>query len=165
MDRDLLLSIARESLQSVSVPRFFDSERGHQGALLGELSKRLPQDFLHEGVVVEQEYQKRLAAHGTKIRPDVVIHEPFNAARHTDRRTGNIAVIELKLRASNADAEADYKDLVMMIDVLRYPLGLFVNIASEVTYAELIPPDAKGRVVAFAVSLRDGRVHVVEART
>ena len=48
-------------------------------------------------------------------------------------------MIELKLRASNADAEADYKDLVMMIDVLRYPLGLFVNIASEVTYAELIP--------------------------
>jgi len=162
MDRELLLANIRKSLASISVPRFFETERGFQGALLAELTRRIPKYVLPDGAIIEQEYQKRLAEHGLTIRPDIIIHEPFDPNRHADQREGNLAVLELKLRASKDEAAEDYKSLSKMIEVLRYPLGLFINIASDATYVELIPRGAKTHIVAFAVSLREGHVRVVE---
>lgn len=165
MDIETLLIGFRESLASVATPRFFETERGFQGALLAELGKRIPNHVLPDGAIIEQEYQKRLAHHGLKIRPDIIIHEPFDPSHHINRREGNIAVIELKLNASQAEAMEDFKSLSAMIDVLHYPLGIFVNIASDATHCQLVPPEAKGHIACYAVSLNNGHVHVVEDRT
>lgn len=74
-------------------------------------------------------------------------------------------MVELKLKATATQAAEDFKSLEAMIQVLRYPLGVFINIGSDVTHSALVPEGVRGRVVAFAVELRDGKSHVVEERT
>lgn len=152
----------RKSLAAVSAPRFFETERGFQGELLVQMRHRVP---LLNDVIVEQEYQKRLMVHGLNIRPDIVVHEPFNPKFHNARTEGNIAVIELKLNASPAEAVADFKNLSAMLDVLQYPIGIFINIASARTHSDLVPIQVRGKVVCFAVYLEGATTHVIEERT
>lgn len=154
-----IVSCIRASLSAIAAPRFFETERGYQGALLAQLSRRLR---LLAPEIVEQEYQKRLQEHGLTIRPDIIIHEPFDPARHAARSRGNRAVIELKLNATPDEAADDFANLAAMICGLRYPLGVFVNIGSTATYASRVPKRVRTRVVTFAVSLREGKVHLVE---
>lgn len=161
MEIETLLIVFRESLAAVATQRFFETERGFQGALLVELHKRIPDHVLSDAII-EQEYQKSLTHHNLKIRPDIIIHEPYDPSRHANRCAGNIVVIELKLKASQADAAEDFKNLAAIINVLDYPHGIFVNIASDATHYQLVPPEAKGRVICFAVSLDKGHVQVVE---
>lgn len=154
-----VLAGVRDALQSITAPRLFETERGYQGALLGQLDRRLQ---LPARVILEQEYQKQAGRHGVTIRPDIIIHEPFDPERYADRTQGNVAVIELKLRATAAEAADDFKSLGLMMDVLHYPLGVFINIGANRTWAELLPQALQGRVVCFAVFLQDTVVTVVE---
>ena len=165
MNRYELLTHIRESLASISTPRFFQTERGYQGALLAQLNNRIPKHVLPKGAIVEQEYQKSLARHGLRIRPDIIIHEPFDQSRHADRAEGNIAVIELKLSASQAEACDDFKSLAAMIDLLHYPVGIFVNIGASQTHAGFVQPEMKDRIVSFAVVLNNGHVQVTQSGT
>jgi hypothetical protein len=103
MDIDTLLAGMHAALSACAHPRFFETERGFQGQLLVELAKRV---HLPAQAIIEQEYQKRLYVHGLKIRPDMVIHEPYQQSRHVRRATSNIAVIELKHNASAEQAAA-----------------------------------------------------------
>lgn len=155
-----VLAGVRDALQSITAPRLFETERGYQGALLGQLDRRLQ---LPARVIVEQEYQKQAGRHGVTIRPDIIIHEPFDPERFADRTQGNVAVIELKLRSTAAEAADDFKSLGLMLDELRYQLGIFINIGAERTWAELLPQALHGRVACFAVRLQETAVTVVEA--
>jgi hypothetical protein len=155
---DVLRSV-RDALAGITSPRFFQTERGYQGALLARLHER---QQLPSHIVVEQEYQKRAGQHGLTIRPDIVVHEPFDPERHDTRTDGNAAVIELKLRATAEEALADFQSLRLMLDVLHYPLGVFINIDSAVTHAELVPQAVGGRIACFAVMLADGVPRIVE---
>jgi len=157
---DVLRSV-HDALAAVTAPRFFQTERGYQGALLEQLHRQLRLDH---NTIVEQEYQKRAVQHGLTIRPDIVVHEPFDPERHRARTEGNVAVIELKLRANAADARADFQSLRSMLDVLHYPVGVFINIDSAVTHAELVPQDVRGRIACFAVMLADGMPQIVGQR-
>lgn len=150
-----------DALAAITAPRLFQTERGYQGALLAQLHVQLR---LPDHTIVEQEYQKQAGQHGLTIRPDIVVHEPFDSERHRARTEGNVAVIELKLRATAAEALADFRSLRSMLDVLHYPLGVFVNIDSAVTHAELVPQDVRGRIACFAVMLADGVPQIVEQR-
>jgi hypothetical protein len=85
--------------------------------------------------------------------------------RHASRQDGNIAVIELKLNASQADAQGDFGSLGTMMAALHYPMAIFINIASDQTHASLVPDAAKGRITCFAVANRENRVQVIEDRT
>mgnify|MGYP001603160778 FL=1 len=165
MDRNTLIQHLRECLTLIRNPRFFKSERGCQGELLALLKQHIPNEVLPYGALIEQEYQKRLGTHGLKIRPDIIIHEPFDPKRHQDRTEGNHAVMELKLNASPAKASDDFNSLLGMINTLQYPLAIFINIASTATHIHLAPEETKGRMVCFAVSLANGQVHVVEDQT
>jgi hypothetical protein len=158
---ETVLEGIRNSLAAIGAARYFESERGFQGALLVQLEQHLQ---LPDQTLVEQEYQKRQQEHGLKIRPDIIIHEPFDASRHASRSEGNLAVIELKLRASEDDARGDFESLATIMRTLQYPLGVFINIASFETYAQLTPEDMKGRIVAFAVVQNQGRTRVFEDR-
>lgn len=162
MHTDAILVSMNEALAACAHPRLFETERGFQGQLMVELSKRI---HLPDQAILEQEYQKRLSFHGLTIRPDIVIHEPYDRTRHSSRTSGNIAVIELKLNASASEASADFASLAAMLNVLHYPLGIFVNIGSAETYGKLVPEGAKGRLVTYAVSFAEGKASVVETRT
>ena len=148
MNVEMLLAAVRDALQSIAEPRFYATERGYQGQLLVELSHRIPQCFSERYPIVEQEHQKTLEIHGLNIRPDIVIHEPFDPLVHANRREGNYAVFELALRAGPAKATDDFASLESMLDVLGYPLGIFVNIAHNRTHLELAPASIRGRIVA-----------------
>lgn len=163
MSRELILAAFRKSLEAVTSPRFFQTERGFQGALLAQLAKHVPTELFAPDTVIEQEYQKRLSLHGLSIRPDIIIHEPFNTKRHADRSEGNIAVVELKLKATEKEAVADFNNLIAMTEILNYPLAVFINIASSATHSDHIPIEAEGRIVAFAVSLNDGCTTIVQS--
>ena len=164
MDRAVLLSIVADSLASITAPRYYETERGFQGELYAEMRNRLGDSILPPGAQLEQEYQKTLCAHGLDIRPDIIIHEPFDERRHAARHAGNHAVIELKLAASKRAASKTFESLVAMIDVLHYPLGIFVNINSDVTFTEQIPMTYEDRIVCFAVLLgAQGKPAVAQA--
>lgn len=152
MEKDKLLAHIETALAGIEHPAFFEDERAFQGELLVMLRKTIPDHLLPEEAVIQQEYQKRLASHGLTIRPDIIIHDPYDPARHGGRDQGNILVIALKRRASPAKAADDFKSLAQMMDVLKYPAGVFVNIASLKTHVEVLPPEVKERITCFAVS-------------
>jgi hypothetical protein len=117
--KEELLNIVRESLLEITNPRFFETERGFQGMLLHRIQSRLS-GKAWAGAVVEQEYPKKLKEHGLKIRPDLIIHVPFNPEKHKSRREGNFAVIELKLRANKERAIKDYNHLISVLSIVIY---------------------------------------------
>lgn len=156
-----LLTIVRESLLAVSNPRYYETERGFQGALLAELNSRLPSLQLADAIV-EQEYQKRMPEHGIRIRPDIIIHVPFKEGRHNSRREGNFVAFELKINANQNSAFEDYKSLSKMCDVLGYPLGIFINIASNTAFLNDYQGSHKDKLYAFSVWLESGQVQLNE---
>ena len=101
--------------------------------------------------IVEQEYQKRYGHHGTKIRPDIIIHTP--APDGGNRREGNSVVFELKRRAGRAKACQDFAKLDTALNELQYSLGVFVNICSCETQAAHYGGHFRDRIHFFAVRL------------
>ena len=154
MDHEAILARMHEALASISHPRFFQNERGFQGELRAKLEVLRLAELLPKGSIVELEHQKTLLAHRMTIRPDLIIHEPFDEACHSDRTQGNIAVVELKPNASEAEASGDFESLGRMLDVLRYPVGIFINIGSNRTHATLVPAALRGRIVCFRLAAR-----------
>ena len=164
MDTQLLFAAVRESLQAITEPRFYETERGFQGQLLIELSKRIPNFLPRDLAIIEQEHQKTLEHHGLRIRPDIIIHKPFNPELHASRQKGNFAVIELKLRARPKKAIEDFSSIQSMLRVLDYPVGIFINIDQTRTQIEHAPSSCHGKLVAFSTKLMKGRAFVRMAR-
>ena len=164
MDLETLLEAIRESLLAITEPRFYQNERGFQGQLLIELSRRIPEFLPANRTIIEQEHQKTLDHHGLDIRPDIIIHQSFDPAIHTSRREKNFAVIELKRRAGPKKAAEDFESLNSMLKALHYPIGIFINIGHTKTQAAHIPVEARGRIIAFATRLTANGVRVVVAR-
>lgn len=162
MDIETLLEAIRESLHAIVEPRFYETERGFQGQLLVELSRRIPECFPDDRAIIEQEYQKTLERHGLTIRPDIIIHQPFDPAIHETRRDGNFAVIELKLRAGPKKATEDFGNLYSMMTLLHYPIGIFINVSHSRPQVNRAPAQARGRIIAFATRLTEDGVRVVE---
>jgi hypothetical protein len=159
MQHDEIVQAIRESLAAITNPRFYETERGFQGELLVLLHQRAA---LPDQAIIEQEYQKVARGHGLTCRPDIIMHEPFNPERHRNRAEGNYAVIELKRRASAKRAMKDFISLSDMIRVLRYPLGIFINIGTGKSHADLVPEGLGDRIACFATTLRGGAVHIIE---
>lgn len=153
MDNELLLNAIVASLSSVIAPHYYEDERGFQGELYAQLQNRLRDMVLPEGAMLREEYQKKLGQHRLKIRPDIILHEPFNPNRHRGRDDGNHAVMELKRRATQRTADDAFESLIAMIATLNYGLGVFINVDSSRTWAELTPEAYRSRIVCLAVFL------------
>lgn len=156
-----IISAVRTSLGIVQHPRYFQSERGYQGAFQAQLSQLIPKLIL-DGAIVEEEYQKRIRDHGINIRPDVIVHIPFDTNILESRNDGNFIAIELKLHATKIDALADYNKLATLCEHLSYPLGVFINIGSHNTFLADYSGAHKTKLYAFGVVLVDGQVEVRE---
>lgn len=164
MDNDQLLNAVVVSLAAVTAPHHYEDERGFQGEFYAQLHHRLRDMVLPKGAMLREEYQKKLREHGLKIRPDIILHEPFNPISHRGRDDGNHAVMELKRRATRRTADEAFESLIAMIDTLNYPLGLFINVDSSKTWTELLPEAYRPRIACFAVSLAEnGTPQVVRA--
>jgi len=120
------------AINRIREPRLFLTERGYQGQLLVEFDKLLEgeRDSIARPLV-EQEYQKTADKHGITLRPDIIVHIPFERGVSPTRQHDNHLVILLNLAAKKKEAEEDFNQLEIMCSVLEYPIGSFVNIASS----------------------------------
>jgi hypothetical protein len=157
---EAFLKQMQEALESIREERFFGTERGFQGELLAELRKRLRESAFPADPVVEQEYQKTLPLHGIKIRPDLIIHIPFERERTGTRQEGNFVAVELKLRASAEEAMDAFNNLLPMKEILHYPVTIFINIDSEKTYSDVCLKTLAGQTICCAVRLEEGKMVV-----
>lgn len=157
------LDVLQDSLGSITDPRFFNTERGYQGALVSELSRRLGEIPIGPGnPIVEQEYQKRASEHHITIRPDIIIHIPFEREATPSRSHGNYVAIELNLRANPHEAAEDYENLRQLVEVLNYEIAIFINIDSNQSHAATCPASITGRTHSYAVSLQNGAVLITK---
>ena len=151
------LTLLRQSLENIREERFFQDERGFQGALLQELSQRVAHGAFPGDPIIEQEYQKRLPLHRIRIRPDIIIHVPFERGVAEGRDEGNFVAVELKRHATAKKAKEAFANLAQMKKALKYPLTIFINLDSEQTHAALCPKSIAGQTACFAVRFEDGR--------
>ncbi|MFZ0270330.1 MAG: hypothetical protein WAL34_00645 [Acidobacteriaceae bacterium] len=151
------LTLLRQALENIREERFFQDERGFQGALLQELSQRVAHGAFPGDPIIEQEYQKRLPLHKIRIRPDIIIHVPFERGIAEERYEGNFVAMELKRRATTKRAKEAFANLVQMKRKLHYPLTIFINIDSVQTHAAVCPKSIAGQTACFSVRLEDGR--------
>ncbi len=151
------LTLLRQALENIREERFFQDERGFQGGLLQELSKLVAHGAFPGDPIIEQEYQKRLPLHKIRIRPDIIIHVPFERGVAEGRDEGNFVAMELKRRATTKTANGAFANLATMKEALKYPLTIFINIDSDQTHAALCPKSIAGQTACFAVRIEDGK--------
>lgn len=155
-DRERFLGLLRQALEDIREERFFQDERGFQGALLQELRQRLAHGAFPGDPIIEQEYQKRLPLHKIRIRPDIIIHVPFERGVAEERYEGNFVAMELKRRATAKRAKEAFANLAQMKKALKYPLTIFINIDSEETHAASCPKSISSQTACFAVRFEEG---------
>lgn len=162
MDKEVFLNTLRDSIRAITNQRLFSTERGYQGRLIAELNMVNIKQIFPSDAIIEQEYQKTLEKHGINIRPDLVIHAPYEPKTHSDRRSGNYIVIQLKLNASEKMAQKDFGKLDLMFGKLDYPLGIFLNINSDETFRSKYIDPYSERLHCFAVRLVNDEVTIYE---
>jgi hypothetical protein len=94
----------------------------------------------------------------------LIIHIPFERRRTQRRVEGNFAAIEIKLRATPADADQAFQSLAIIHDKLAYAITVFLNIDSLETYAHRCPVSIAAQTVCFAVRLNGQDPVVLMAR-
>jgi hypothetical protein len=134
-----LLGVVIQALKSIDNDRFFVTERGYQGELSTKIINILTQSgLLPNNAIIEQEYQKTMNNHGLKHRPDILLHIPFKAGITTNRRQGNFVAIELKLNTTKTKAKRDIAKLNDYIQILNYPLAIFINVSGTYDFSNVI---------------------------
>jgi hypothetical protein len=161
--QEQFLTLLRQALKNIREEQFFRDERGFQGALLQEFSKQLPNGVLPTDPISQQECQKRLPSHRIRIRPDIIVHIPFERGLTKKRDEGNFVAMELKRRATDKRAKGAFANLAQMKKALKYPLTVFINIDSEETHSALCPMSIANQTVCFAVRREDGTTVVRSA--
>ena len=163
MNQEHFLQLLRSALQAIQEPRFYETKRGYQAELLVQLRARMEEGPIWPGSpLVEQEYVQSAAAHGLDIRPDLLLHCPFDRGVFQDRRQGNYVAIELKRRANKQAASQDYARLDRICAVLDYAMGIFINVDAKQIFLPEQGGQAGDRLHGFAVELRQGQVHIQE---
>lgn len=163
MDKETFLNIFKDSIRAITDERYFLTERGYQCALFAELRNKAHIEQIFSGnAIVEPEYQKTRRKQGIAIRPDIIIHIPYETGIYDNRRSGNFVVIELKQKASESKAREDFNKLDLMFKKLGYPLGIFLNINSANTFSNCYTGDYPERLHCFAVRLVNHEVIIYE---
>ena len=154
---DHFLDVLQQALGNITEKRSFQDERSFQGALLQELARRLNRGVLQDDPIIEEEYQKRMRAHGIRIRPDIIVHVPFDRGGIERRDQGNFVAIELKRRATARTAAKAFANLELMKARLNYPLTIFINVDSDATHHDLCPKNIANQTACIAVRLEGAK--------
>jgi len=162
MDKEVFLDAFRDSIRAITDIRYFRNERGYQGQLITELSRRANGQIFPDNAIWEQEYQKTAGKHGLRIRPDIILYVPYEKGLYGDRRSGNFVVIQIKRKASIDKAREDFNKLDLMFKNLDYPLGIFLNLNSAKTFFDYYTGNYPERLHCFAVRLLNHEVVIYE---
>ena len=71
---------------------------------------------------------KKIDLHGTKLRPDLIVHVPVESSHSSSRTENNFVVFAFKKQANKDRAKEDFEKLNELFEKLKYPLGIFINI-------------------------------------
>jgi hypothetical protein len=164
-----LMAATLKALGNIKDPTLFLDERGYQGEFKSKLDRILethfpPDDFATPQVRVE--YQKRAEAHGIILRPDLIIHVPFERGVSPTRKHDNYVVMLLKRAPSRAKAMENFASLEVICSTLNYPIGVSISIASAKKWLPEVPPEIPSSFVLHEinVTLQDGKP-VIEIAT
>jgi len=165
MDSELIIKIIIEALKHMDSPRFFKTERGFQGRFACALYKIFDvKKIFQDDMIIEEEYQKRIEPHGTKLRPDLIVHVPVESSHSCSRTENNFVVFAFKRQSNEDRAKEDFKKLNELFEKLGYPLGIFINIngRSEIflnKYSGLF----KNRIHEFCITQNNGKNNIIHA--
>ncbi len=162
MDSEIIVGIVIGALQEITSPRFYRTERGFQGRFAGALqgmSDRIR--IFPKGTIIEEEYQKVKTSHRVRLRPDLIIHIPFEAGVTESRKEGNFVVFAFKLRANEKEAGQDFEKIDRLFEKLNYPIGFFVNISGYPNmFLENHSGAFKDRIHELSNKMEDGKLYI-----
>ena len=72
--------IVLAALRKITHERFYENERAFCGQFSTHLHDPLSELLAKGSVILEQEHQKKIAIHGTRQRPDLILHIPSGAS-------------------------------------------------------------------------------------
>lgn len=145
-----------EALRKIKDPTLFLDERGYQGEFKSKLDPILathfdPDDFATPQVRLE--YQKRAHAHGIILRPDVIIHVPFERGVSPSRKHDNYVVMLLKRAPSRKKAMENFDSLEVICASLEYPIGMSISIGSSKKWLPEVPPEIPSNFVLHEINV------------
>jgi len=144
--------------------RFFKTERGFQGRFACALYKILDAESLFpDDTIIEEEYQKRIGNHGTRLRPDLIIHVPVESTHSSDRTENNFVIFAFKKQADEDIAKEDFQKLDKIFEELKYPLGIFININGSESFLDRYSGSFKNRIHEFCVTQTNNKLDILHA--
>ena len=164
MNTEQIIKIVVKALKNMDSSRFFKTERGFQGRFACALYEILDAESLFpDDIIIEEEYQKRIGNHGTRLRPDLIIHVPVESTHSSDRTENNFVVFAFKKQADEDEAKEDFKKLNEIFEVLKYPLGIFVNINGPESFLDGYSGSFKNRIHEFRVTQNNDKFNILHA--
>ncbi len=165
MNSRLIIDIVIKAIKDVDSPRFFKTERGYQGRFACALYKELDEkEIFPDDAIIEEEYQKNLKDHRTKQRPDLIIHVPAESSQSRSKAENNFVVFAFKKRASEHDAEKDFKKLNELFKNLKYPLGIFINInGNSKVFMDKYIGSFRNRIHELCVTQTNEKLDIIHA--
>lgn len=165
MDSELIIETIVEALKHMDSPRFFKTERGFQGRFacalyeIFDAKKIFPDD-----TIIEEEYQKRIRPHGTRLRPDLIVHVPVESGHSGSRIKNNFVVFAFKRQANEYRAKEDFKKLNELFEKLKYPLGIFINInGCPEVFLDKYSGSFKNRIHEFCITQTNNKLDILHA--
>jgi len=165
MNSELIIETIIEALKHMDSPRFFKTERGFQGRFACALYEIFDaKNIFQDDTIIEEEYQKRIDPHETKLRPDLIVHVPVESSHSSSRTENNFVAFAFKRQANENKAKQDFKKLNELFEKLKYPLGIFINIngGSEIflyKYSGLF----KNRIHEFCITQINDKLEILHA--
>ena len=150
------------ALGKIKDPTLFADERGYQGELKSRLDRELALNISEDDFAapqVREEYQKRADLHGIELRPDIIIHVPFERGVSPTRKDDNYMVILLKRCAGRTKAMKNFDSLETICSTLNYPVGVSINVAYPKLWIPELPPQVPSSFTLheIAVALVNGK--------
>lgn len=163
----IILNELVDTLKSITVPRYYSTERGYQTEFYRILSNEIENKRLFpEETIFEAEVQKRTLDHyGITQRPDLLIHIPIETGLTDDPSENNFVNFAFKLNGNERVSIEDYSKLEEMFLHLNYELGIYINIGRYPDiYLHNYQGNFKDRIHEFSVELHNNDVNIKHAR-
>jgi hypothetical protein len=161
MNKQEIIKLLKGCANKITEDRLFYTERGYQGVLASLLSDKLKRYDIWPGKpLVEEEYQKCITKHKIQLRPDIIIHIPFERGVYEERNLGNLLVIMLKLNSSKKTALKDYDKLALICKKLDYLFAGFLNIGKPNSYFSSYQGSYRERMFGISIIKRNGVISI-----
>ncbi len=165
MNSELIIETIIEALKHMNSPRFFKTERGFQGRFACALYKIFDaKKIFQDDTIIEEEYQKRIDSHRTRLRPDLIVHVPVESSHSSSRTENNFVVFAFKKQANEDRAKEDFEKLHELFKKLEYQLGIFINInGSPNIFLSKFSGNFKNRIHEFCITQTNGKNNILHA--